>query len=80
MKFLPPKQCVSWTVIYFILNLSPNCDYTSIKKENFLSKPYTIHIHTWIHEGMGQELYVCGSYVINSILTVFYQKNKVELG
>ena len=30
MKFVQTKHFVSWTVIYFILNLSPKCDYTSI--------------------------------------------------
>jgi len=28
---------------------------------------------------MGQECFVCESYVIKSILTVFYQKNTVEI-
>lgn len=30
MKFVPPKKCSIWNFIYWVSNLSPNCNYNSI--------------------------------------------------
>ena len=80
MKFVSPKKCSRWTLIYIVSNLSRKCDYISVNTKIIFIPKLAQYMFScgYIKIRYRKSMFV-GRSAIKSIFTVFYQKRTVEL-